>query len=487
MISRTSFLLFFVCFIFSKGSAQNVSKTDLAASNRATNTSDKTFVTPAKGPLQQFAENPNYFTDGSGKAIYLVGSHTWSNFQDMRFEGDKNFDYDQYMDFMVENHFNFMRLWTWEQSAWATWTPEKLIVDPVPYLRTGPGLAIDGKPRYDLTKFDQSYFDRMRARIIKARDHGIYASIMLFQAFSGVVTKFPNHDNNVFRGHYYNKDNNIQNFNGDKNDDKVLDLDDSKVQEYQASYIKKIIDNVWDLDNVLYEVINEGGTLGWDRFVIKTVQDYEKTKGKQHPVGITGHSCEKLEDMLQSTAQWISPGSNDGPGFEDVFDNPPLWNGKKVCVLDTDHMWGVGIDYHWVWYSFLRGHNVLFMDPWDPLPTWHDDPQQMPDLYNYVQGRKAMKNTAILAGQLNLAVMKPSKDIASSGFCLANPGKEYIVYVKADTASIDLTGITGTFSVEWMHPTEGFITKGKDIKGGGKEILSTPFKEEAVAHIKLMK
>ncbi len=186
MISRTSALLIFLCFIFSKAPAQQVSKTYLDASNRATNTSDKTYVAPAKGPLQPLAENPNYFTDGSGKAIYLVGSHTWSNFQDMRFEGDKKFDYDQYMDFMTENHFNFMRFWTFEQSAWATWTPEKLIVDPVPYLRTGPGWAIDGKPKYDLTKFDQSYFDRMRARIIKARDHGIYASIMLFQAFSGL-------------------------------------------------------------------------------------------------------------------------------------------------------------------------------------------------------------------------------------------------------------------------------------------------------------
>src|SRR6185436_10162462 len=158
----------------------------------------------------------------SGKAIYLVGSHTWSNFQDMYFEGGKKFDYDQYMDFMAAHHFNFMRFWTWEHSAWATWTPEKLIVDPVPYLRTGPGLAVDGKPKFDLNTFDQAYFDRMRARIITARDHGIYASVMLFQAFSGVMRQFKGHDNNVFRGHYYNKENNIQQFDGDKNNDWVL-------------------------------------------------------------------------------------------------------------------------------------------------------------------------------------------------------------------------------------------------------------------------
>jgi hypothetical protein len=38
---------------------------------------------PAKGPLQVHPENPRYFTDGSGKAIFLTGAHTWANFQDI--------------------------------------------------------------------------------------------------------------------------------------------------------------------------------------------------------------------------------------------------------------------------------------------------------------------------------------------------------------------------------------------------------------------
>ena len=34
------------------------------------------------GPLRVSPTNPRYFTDNSGKAIYLTGSHTWSNLQD---------------------------------------------------------------------------------------------------------------------------------------------------------------------------------------------------------------------------------------------------------------------------------------------------------------------------------------------------------------------------------------------------------------------
>src|SRR5262245_14572392 len=37
---------------------------------------------PATGPLRVSTVNPRYFTDGSGKAIFLTGSHTWGNLQD---------------------------------------------------------------------------------------------------------------------------------------------------------------------------------------------------------------------------------------------------------------------------------------------------------------------------------------------------------------------------------------------------------------------
>ena len=38
-------------------------------------------------PLKALSTNPNYFSDGSGKAIYLTGSHTWNNLQDWGTDG----------------------------------------------------------------------------------------------------------------------------------------------------------------------------------------------------------------------------------------------------------------------------------------------------------------------------------------------------------------------------------------------------------------
>jgi len=444
-------------------------------------------VASATGPLKIHPQNSRYFANANGTPVFLIGSHTWSNFQDYGMEGDMPFDYDAYLAFMVSHRFNFMRLWTWEHAAWSTWTPEKTVTEPMPYLRTGPGLALDGKARFDLDQFNQRYFDRLRARIVKAREKGIYTSIMLFQAFSGVWPKSIDlFGHNAFAGHYYNKDNNIQRFNGDKNDDKILDIDDQKVRAYQAAYIRKIIDTVWDLDNVLYEVINEGGNPQWDSFVIKTVTDYEISKGRKHPLGLTGHGNQTLLQMMESECDWVSPGISDDPSMKNAQTDPPLWKGDKVSVLDTDHIWGHGIDYRWVWKSFLRGHNIIFMDPWDPLPLWFDQEANRPDHPNYILGRKAMKNVAELVSTIDISSLLPTDDFIQNGFCLSNPAKEYLLLVSGTSIEIDLTGIEGRFTVKWIHLLESVSQVHKTVEGGRKMVLRSPFTSEAILHLKII-
>jgi len=51
-------------------------------------------------PLTVHPSNPRYFTDGSGKAVYLTGSHTWNNLQHN--QGYPSVDYDEYLDFLQE-------------------------------------------------------------------------------------------------------------------------------------------------------------------------------------------------------------------------------------------------------------------------------------------------------------------------------------------------------------------------------------------------
>ncbi len=129
----------------------------------------------------------------------------------------------------------------------------------------------------------------------------------------------------------------------------------------QEAYVKKVIDTVNDLDNVLYEIANEAPdeSIAWQYHLIDYIKAYEAGKPKQHPVGMTGRYEWALSDLLDSHADWISPG---GGAFQ--WD-PPANDGQKVIINDTDHLWGIGGDYVWVWKSFTRGLNPIFMDGYD--------------------------------------------------------------------------------------------------------------------------
>ena len=47
-------------------------------------------------------------------------------------------------------------------------------------MRTGLGLATDGGLKFDLTKFDDDYFERLRTRVDAMSRAGIYAGVYLF-------------------------------------------------------------------------------------------------------------------------------------------------------------------------------------------------------------------------------------------------------------------------------------------------------------------
>ena len=152
---------------------------------------------PITAPLRALSTNPHYFTDGSGKAIYLTGSHTWNNFQDWGTNGTiRPLDFTAYVKMLVEHNHNFTLLWATELPRFrglptTASSPPDFTVSPLPWQRTGPGNASDGKPKFDLTKFHQAYFDRLRGRVGQLHAAGIYAGVYLFSGEWLLRFRFP--------------------------------------------------------------------------------------------------------------------------------------------------------------------------------------------------------------------------------------------------------------------------------------------------------
>jgi hypothetical protein len=208
--------------------------------------------------------------------------------------------------------------------------------------------------------------------------------------------------------------------------------------------------------------------------VVNLIHEYERTKPKQHPVGITGHGAERVESMLASPADWISPGRNDG-----YAENPPAWDGKKVSLLDTDHIWGVGGNVAWVWKAFVRGHNPIFMDPYDGSVLGKPDDPRWPPI------RRALGETRRYADRMNLAKTVPAGELASTGYCLANAGSEYLVYLPdGGSAAVDLSAAEGELAAEWFNPAKGEAIAAEAVSGGAKRELQAPFRGHAVLYLK---
>jgi len=456
--------------------------------------------TGARGPLVVSKTNPRYFAIRSAgddeQLVYLTGSHIWNNFHDGLGPGGKCAgkpevnDYDAYLKFLQAHGHNFIRLWRWEQfRSQAAGGNFHLCMTPQPWPRTGAGTAKDGKPRFDLSTFDPAYFDRLRDRVIAARDAGIYVGVMFFDGWGLHLSPPPD---NV-EGHPFHAANNVNGIAVKSIlDHQVLPLD-PHVQAIQEAYIRKVIDTVHDMPNVLYEVSNESsgggkvdqtflGFLGfkepqewgdsteWQYWVIDVVKRYERERGyDSHPIGMTMQfpvtDQTKVNDPLfASQADWISPGYDDEifrNGLHPMapnsppsrwFDDPPPATGAKVVITDTDHYAPGKGDALWAWKSFVRGHHPILMDfgiidvvkPLDPSLG-------VPPSDFYEPARNAMGDTRRYADRMTLANAVPRGDLTSTGFALANPGTEYLVLQPADSAApFTVTLTAGTYDVEWF-------------------------------------
>jgi hypothetical protein len=425
----------------------------------------------AAGPLRILSSNPRYFTDGSGKAIYLTGSHTWGNFQDESTEPPINFT--AYLDFLEANNHNFIRLWRNHS------VENGLYTTPTLYQRTGPGAALDGRPKYDVTKFNQEFFDRLRSRIIEAGNRGIYVSVMLFRGKSV-------EPENSWNGHPYHRSNNINGVDGDPNNDglglEVQQLSVSGITALQKAYVKKVIDTLNDLDNVLYEISNESrqtvGNTNWQYHFIDFIHSYEANKPKQHPVGMTMQSPYGTNEILfSSNADWISP--NDVDGYRN---DPPAASGKKVIIADIDHIWPQTFydKERWAWKSFIRGLHPILMD-WCP---WYGN--LIPDKLTCAEQdimRAQMGQTLAHAERMTLASMAPSTSLCSTAYCLANPGKEYLVY-QPGSGSFTVNLQAGTYNYSWFNPSTGSgVANGSLNASTGSHSFTPPFSGPAVLYL----
>ena len=323
------------------------------------------------GPMRVHPDNPRYLTDDSGRVIYLTGLHTWLNFQDGGLTyPPEPLDLDAYLDLLERNHHNFIRLWMWESSAWVRPDTSKIWLDPLPFARTGPGVAADGRPKFDLTKLNPAYFDRLKKRVAAADERDIFVGVMLYQGFS-ISRKSKSRRETPWDYHPFHQANNINGIDGDTNGDgegyEIHELGSDRVTAIQETYVRKVVDTLNEFDNVIFEIGNEchGDSTAWQYHMLRLIREHEKRLPKQHLTwmtyqwdGIAGRGTD--DDLWKSPAALVSPLAGRNKACELA---PPVADGTKVVIADTDHINPRDRDrVAWVWKCFTRGLHPIFMD-----------------------------------------------------------------------------------------------------------------------------
>jgi len=88
-------------------------------------------------------------------------------------------------------------------------------------------------------------------------------------------------------------------------------------------------------------------------------------------------------------------------------------------------------------------------------------PEEIPPGYAY------FKNLWDFFENTNYWLMEPADELVSEGYCLANPGKEYIVFLNnAKPFTLKIAGINGKLNAEWYHPFTGDREDGGQLTNG---------------------
>jgi hypothetical protein len=466
-------------------------------------------VASIRGPLRA-SKNPNYFADARGAPLILCGSHTWNTLQDWGTHGSlRPVEFDAFVRFLKAHGHNCTLLWYTELPKFrglptGEKAPPDFTVGPHPWMRAGPGKATDGGLKFDLAKFDPAYFARLRARVKALHRAGIYVGVYLFSGefqlryrcrSDGYPFSGPNNVNGVDDG-----------YRGGAPETGLASVTmtaPNALTGFQDAYVKKAVDTLNDLPNVLWIVSEEAPTKStwWNRHLISVVRAYEKGKRYQHPIGYATLGERPMDSVLyNSDADWVAPWARFSPPQSRGTGRPP----RKVNVNDSDHsyfgMWNETPreNRNYAWVNFTNGNQVLFMDPYlvyyprekrnlcispvrgigsKPDPRWENFRNNLGYILKYSR-------------KLNLALVRPSPTLCSTKHCLAQTpaaGAEYLVYAPCgDPFTVDLSAMPGLrrLAVEWFNPATGQTIGAAPVQAGAAcRSFTPPFRGDAVLYL----
>ncbi len=451
---------------------------------------------PANRVLALHPENPHYFVF-RGKPLVIVGSgeHYGAVL-------NLDFDYIAYLDELQANGLNHTRLFSGvyreiptsfgiTDNTLAPLSPDSYIC---PWVRSNVPGASDGGNKFDLTKWNEAYFKRLKDFIKQASKREIIVEVNLFCPF---------YDESLWKVSPMNAQNNINGV-GNCPANEVYTLKHPDLTVVQEAFTKKIVQELRDADNIYYEVCNEpyfgGVTMDWQKHIIKVIGETEKNLPNKHLVSLNiANGSVKVENPPSEVSifnfHYCYPPDAVAMNYhlnKVIGENETGFRGKDDVLYRTegwDFIIAGGALYSNLDYSFTYKHpKGTFLDYQSPgggSPTLR---RQLKILKDFIHGFHFVR-----MAPANEVIKSLSDEVRAR--VLAEKGKQYAIYIheppqagkKSKDRQVEITIElpAGTYSYEWVNTKTGEINKGGKFRhtGGTRTFPSPIFKEDIALRI----
>lgn len=404
---------------------------------------------PARQPISLHPDNPRYFLF-RGKPAILVGSgeHYGSVL-------NLEFDYERYLDVIQADGLNLTRTFSgYYREVPASFGIRGNTLAPAEGKYSAPW-AKDAKGKYDLTKWNDAHFERMRAFVGAAGKRGIVVEMSIFCPF---------YEDVLWQIDPLNAKNNTRGVGRDVKDRKEVNtLKHADIVKVQEALARKVVTELAEFGNVYFEVCNEpyfGGDDDWQRHMTGVIADAEKDRPHKHLIARNIANGSKVIDHPDERVSV----------FNFHYCNPPdavAQNAKlnRPIAYDETGFKGSGDDVYRVraWQFLLAGGAVFDHLDYSFTTT---NPKGTAEVSAPGGGGPAiraqlalLKRTIEAADFLN---MKPDRSIVKgelpkdvTAYVLAEPGKKYLIHLaRAEAAKAKGKGAGDLKDPEPGHTTD---------------------------------
>jgi hypothetical protein len=444
----------------------------------------------AAEPLALHPDNGHYFLFRGKPTILLTSAEHYGAVL------NADFDYVKYLDELAAHGLNNTRTFSgaYVEPAGAFNIAKNTLAPDgqrflCPWARSGePGYAGGGN-KFDLTKWDEAYFRRLKDFVAQAGQRGIVVEMNLF---------CPMYDDAQWKVSPMNAANNTSGI-GKCGKHEVYTLDkDPDLLAVQEKMTRKIVQELSEFDNLYYEVCNEpyfgGVTMAWQHRIVDVIHETEKSLPKRHLVSMNiANGSKKVEKPHPGVSifnfHYASPPTAVAENFalnKVIGDNETGFKGTA-----DDH-------YRLEVWEFLLAGGGLYNNLDYSFTVGHEDgtfeyPKSQPGGGNR-NFRGQMKVLKTFLESFDFVRMRPDNSILKTRlpdkthfYALVEPGKQYAAYLRGEIPpKIELALAKGSYMVEWFDVLTGKRLEVAKIGTGDQrtvELATFPGKTELALRI----